>query len=92
MIPPWQKHPEIPRFSIGWRMGYGESHYDKFYRWYRELSEQEAEDFARRNPEFEEWEGFYAMIRHGVLPSEKVMQIAKRKLDALTENRKKPDG
>lgn len=91
MIPPWQKYPEIPRFSIGWRMGNGESHYVRFYRWYKGLSEQEAEEFARKNPEFEEWEGFYAMIRHDVPPSEKVMQIGLRKLEALDERRKKRD-
>ena len=25
-VPPWVRHPEIERYSIGWRMGYGESY------------------------------------------------------------------
>jgi hypothetical protein len=28
LVPPWVRHPEIPRYSIGWRMGYGESYLD----------------------------------------------------------------
>lgn len=22
-LPPWRKHPELERYSMGWRMGYG---------------------------------------------------------------------
>jgi hypothetical protein len=32
MIPPWKKYPDIPRFSIGWRMGDGEDYYAQFFR------------------------------------------------------------
>lgn len=85
MIPPWQKYPDIPRFSIGWRMGRGESYYGLFFRWYKELDDTDAEAYARDNPEFEEWEGFYAMIRQGLLPSEKVMKIAAEKIRIASE-------
>ena len=30
--PPWIRHPEIPRYSIGWRMGYGESYLDHWWQ------------------------------------------------------------
>jgi hypothetical protein len=81
MIPPWKKYPDIPRFSIGWRMGDGEDYYAQFFRWYKDLSDQQAEIYSRENPEFEEWEGFYAMIRHGERPSQQVLKIASRKIE-----------
>ena len=30
MPPPWLAHREIERYSIGWRMGYGEDYIDRF--------------------------------------------------------------
>jgi hypothetical protein len=36
LVPPWVKHPNIPRYSIGWRMGSGE-----WYVWmWRQWSEE----------------------------------------------------
>ncbi|MCB6197076.1 hypothetical protein L0P51_06870 [Acetatifactor sp. DFI.5.50] len=29
MPPPWLAHREIERYSIGWRMGYGEDYIDR---------------------------------------------------------------
>ena len=33
MPPPWLVYPEIERYSIGWRMGYGEDYIYKFWNW-----------------------------------------------------------
>lgn len=33
MPPPWLAHREIERYSIGWRMGYGEDYIDRFDDW-----------------------------------------------------------
>jgi hypothetical protein len=88
MIPPWQKYPEIPRFSIGWRMGGGEDYFRQFRTWYKSLTDQEADEYARQNPEFEEWQGFYAAVRRGVPPSEEAKKIAAEKIRAMAERRR----
>lgn len=33
MPPPWLAHREIERYSIGWRMGYGEDYIVRFGDW-----------------------------------------------------------
>ena len=32
-LPLWLKYPDIPRYSIGWRMGYGEYYRDLWWMW-----------------------------------------------------------
>ena len=59
MIPPWQKHPEIPVGSIGWRMGYGEDYWISFDDWFKRKSEGEKKSYAIEHPEPHGWEGFY---------------------------------
>ena len=43
MPPPWLAHREIERYSIGWRMGYGEDYIYRFEDWLDALS-PEAQD------------------------------------------------
>ena len=43
MPPPWLAHREIERYSIGWRMGYGEDYIYRFGDWLDTLS-PEAQD------------------------------------------------
>jgi hypothetical protein len=62
MRPPWFAFPEIPKGSIGWRMGRGEDFYNRFYRWFSGLNETEPTRFAESYPEPDEWKGFYEMI------------------------------
>ena len=38
MPPPWLAHREIERYSIGWRMGYGEDYIYRFGDWLDTLS------------------------------------------------------
>lgn len=68
MIPPWERYPEIPRFSVGWRMGYGESYYNAFYRWDSQLEPEAAGQYAGDNPEPEGWRGFYGQILRNPRP------------------------
>lgn len=46
-LPPWQRYPDIPRYSIGWRMGGGESYLMVFWRWYERLSRDEKLAYFR---------------------------------------------
>ena len=51
MAPLWLMYPHRPNGSIGWRMGYGESYGDEFYRWFHTLSREEKEEYNRKFPE-----------------------------------------
>jgi len=62
MIPPWQAHPDIPRDSIGWRMGDGEDYGMQFGQWFRLKDPVSKARYASENPEPKGWEGFYAAI------------------------------
>ena len=42
MPPPWLAHREIERYSIGWRMGYGEDYIDRFGDWLDTLSDRKS--------------------------------------------------
>ena len=39
--PPWIAYPEIERYSIGWRMGYGEEYICRWGGWWETLTEKE---------------------------------------------------
>lgn len=43
MPPPWLAHREIERYSIGWRMGYGEDYIYRFGAWLDGLLPEEAD-------------------------------------------------
>ncbi len=57
--PPWLAYPEIERYSIGWRMGYGESYIIKWGDWYNNLPEKEAEEYQKLFPEPVTWRGYW---------------------------------
>lgn len=63
MSPPWITFPDLPRMSIGWRMGGGESYWIAFMDWYNSLSDVEQELYGKKNPEPKDWHGFYELIR-----------------------------
>lgn len=50
MAPLWLMYPHIPNGSIGWRMGYGESYAEAYYRWFYSLSEDEKAEFNKKFP------------------------------------------
>jgi ribA/ribD-fused uncharacterized protein len=60
MPPPWIKHPEIERYSIGWRMGYGESYLCAWGPWYGGLSETGKAKYQTMYPEPESWRGWWS--------------------------------
>ena len=70
LAPPWIAFPEIPRGSIGWRMGPGEDYWYVFVDWYKGLREGEREQFRRKYPEPDKiesssvypWTGSYEAI------------------------------
>ena len=57
LVPPWRKYPEIPRGSIGWRMGSGEFYVWMWSRWFERLADAaRAEYLTRWEPDApDEW-------------------------------------
>ena len=50
MPPLWLAYPEIERYSIGWRMGYGEDYLFRFGRWLDALSSEEQAELRGGPP------------------------------------------
>lgn len=59
MAPLWLAFPEYHRYSLGWRMGGGESYKDQFWNWYSALSAKEQSDYRAMFPEPKMWRGIY---------------------------------
>lgn len=59
MPPPWIAFPEIERYSIGWRMGYGESYMDKWGAWFDSLIEDDVKAYQELFPEPVTWKGYW---------------------------------
>lgn len=55
MPPPWLAHREIERYSIGWRMGYGEDYIYRFGDWMDTLSPDERTEYRTLFPEPVTW-------------------------------------
>lgn len=63
--PPWRRYPSIPRFSIGWRMGYGEVYMDGWCQWYDALCDGERSLYRMRYwPPFIWWDFYFHNSRH----------------------------
>ena len=48
LLPPWIKYPGMPRFSIGWRMGNGESYNDMWNEWIQHLDQGQKIAYFRK--------------------------------------------
>ena len=59
MPPPWLAHREIERYSIGWRMGYGEDYIVRFGDWLDTLSPDERTEYRVLFPEPVTWKGWW---------------------------------
>ncbi|WP_432664407.1 NADAR family protein [Wukongibacter baidiensis] len=59
MPPLWLMYPSITRYSIGWRMGYGEGYANEYFRWYSSLSTEEKQKYQQMFPEPKGWLGWY---------------------------------
>ncbi|MCP3774930.1 NADAR family protein [Paenibacillus sp. MZ04-78.2] len=58
MPPLWLMYPHITRYSIGWRMGYGESYKYTFNNWIETLSEDERQQYQAMFPKPKTWRSF----------------------------------
>lgn len=59
MPPPWIAFPKIERFSIGWRMGYGEDYIDKWGAWLSSLTNEDVKAYQELFPEPVTWKGYW---------------------------------
>lgn len=59
MMPLWIAYPCISRYSIGWRMGEGESYANQFYDWLNTLSREEQRKYQELFPEPVTWNGYW---------------------------------
>jgi hypothetical protein len=59
MIPPWLKYPNLPRRSMGWRMGVGEQYVNEFNVWWWRLTRDDRRAYQAEYVEPEEWKGFF---------------------------------
>ena len=57
--PPWIAYPYIERYSIGWRMGTGESYIMKWGEWYDSLDAKEQQEYQLLFPEPITWKGYW---------------------------------
>lgn len=64
--PPWIAYPNIERYSIGWRMGYGEAYIMKWHVWYDLLSEKEQKEYEELFPEPITWKGYWKDEDEGI--------------------------
>ncbi len=60
LIPLWQFQPDVPRYSIGWRMGRGEEYRFDWWSWFDSLDQSQKSEYISKYPEPEGWKGFYA--------------------------------
>lgn len=58
LVPPWQKYPEFPRFSIGWRMGAGEWYAWMFSRWWEAQTDEAKAAYRQMFPAPELWQDY----------------------------------
>ena len=59
MPPPWLAFPDRERYSIGWRMGYGEDYIYRFGDWLDTLSPEERKEYRSLFPEPITWKGWW---------------------------------
>ncbi|HUS28932.1 MAG TPA: GNAT family N-acetyltransferase [Kofleriaceae bacterium] len=58
LMPPWAKHPEIPRRSIGWRMGGGEWYRWMWARWWDAQDKATRAAYRAKWVPPQEWAGY----------------------------------
>jgi len=59
LVPLWIKRPDIPRYSIGWRMGDGEWYAWMFHHWWTELDDAARSAYRARWVPEGEWVGWF---------------------------------
>lgn len=67
-LPPWKAFPEIPRVSMGWRMGSSEEYLEHWSNWYAALnSPQRAKYRGKYWPPLTWWDTYLVRSRHRTL-------------------------
>ena len=63
MVPPWVKYPNLPKWSMGWRMGQGE-HYkcDRYPAWWAGQPRPIRLRVRTKYREPPDWAGYYQQI------------------------------
>lgn len=64
MAPLWLAFSDYHRYSLGWRMGSGESYKYDFWDWYHSLSITEQGEYSLLFPEPKMWRGTYTDEKH----------------------------
>lgn len=65
-LPPWLKHPELERYSLGWRMGYGEYYRDIWWLWSESQNNADLVDYFKKfTPIPLEWADWVASLLFG---------------------------
>ncbi|UIR56396.1 NADAR family protein [Sphingobacterium sp. SRCM116780] len=59
MPPLWLMYPHISQFSIGWRMGYGESYRNNLFDWLETLTDDENKKYQEMFPAPKTWREYY---------------------------------
>ena len=59
MPPLWIAFPEIERYSMGWRMGYGEDYIYKWGEWFNSLTKEDVKAYQDLFPEPVTWRGYW---------------------------------
>jgi hypothetical protein len=60
--PPWIFDPELPRGSIGWRMGGGQDDLAKWQKMFIALSPLLKKEYMEKYPAPAEWESMYQYL------------------------------
>jgi hypothetical protein len=59
LVPPWIKYPDIPRYSIGWRMGSGEWYAWMMGTWLESLAPEEVAAYKAKWPPPDDWADYW---------------------------------
>ncbi|HTL32611.1 MAG TPA: GNAT family N-acetyltransferase [Kofleriaceae bacterium] len=59
-VPPWVKYPNIPRYSIGWRMGSGEWYQWMFGTWWEQLDETARTEYRSHWTPPPQWANYFS--------------------------------
>lgn len=86
MPPLWMIYPNITKYSIGWRMGYGEGYKWDFVKWFKKLSEKDQKKYKIMFPQPKFWEdnseecyGFIPFWEKGGEMKYSIKELLKRK-------------
>ena len=59
MLPPWIKYPNLPKESMGWRMGQGEDYMEQYLKWYYANPRSKRVEIMNKYKTPEDWSEFY---------------------------------